>query len=372
MRWNPFSNRKPTAAGTAESTAFEMTVIEDRSYDALQAQAAAQAELDTGRLPPIGHVGRYILQSVLGEGGLGTVYSAWDPMLSRRVAVKTLQLRLHQAGGELGQPNELILNEARAAARLSHPHIVTVFDAGTSEHGIYIAMEPLNGMDLRHLQRSDWRPGWIELAQLVRRVAEALDFAHSKGVIHCDIKPANIFMVDRRHPKVLDFGIARVSRRNGPTTVAATAGSPHYLSPEQLTAGPLDRRCDVYSLGVVMFELLTGEPPYTGATIDDITQAVQTQAQPEARLRNPKVPPGLSAIASRAMARAPDARYPSSRHFAAALQQWLHSPEASEIHKPPARRRSGPARAWILAAAACAGLALVLLWRLAQTGSVLP
>ena len=381
MRWKPFSSPKGLAsrAGADSASKFQSTVIEDlarSAFDQLHAQASALADPGSGR-EPLGTVGRYILQSILGQGGLGTVYGAWDPMLSRKVAVKTLQGRWQQ-GGVLGSPNELILNEARAAARLSHPHIVTVFDAGTSEQGVYIAMEPLQGQDLRHMLRGGWRPGMTEVASIIRRVAEALAYAHTKGVIHCDIKPANIFMVDRRSPKVLDFGIARVSRKDGASTQAATAGSPHYLSPEQINGGTVDRRCDVYSLGVVMFELLTTQLPYTGSTVDDITHAVQNETQPLAQQLDARVPAGLSAIAAKAMARSPDDRYPSARHLAAALQEWLHSAEAGQASKSAkaSRSRSTGSKFWSGVAAVAlvgAAAAAVALWQddgLGRRGSV--
>ncbi|WP_374672960.1 serine/threonine-protein kinase [Ideonella sp.] len=353
MRWNPF--RRVPARDSSDS-AFEATVAEDlaastqagdEASDAPGAPAAAsrQRRADVGAItlpvkrPVIGHVGRYALKAVLGEGGLGTVYAAWDPLLSRAVAVKTL--RLHADQPVSGTQDDLILNEARAAARLSHPHIVTVFDAGPSEQGIYIAMEPLRGRDLRHMLHEGWRPSAVEAAQIVRRVADALAYAHGKGVIHCDIKPANIFMVGRRSPKVLDFGIARIAHRDAPSVEGPLAGSPYYLAPEQLRGEPLDRRCDVYSLGVVLFELLTGQRPFTGQTLEDITEAVLQAPTPLARQVQPKVPAALSAIVARAMAREPASRYPSARHLSLELRHWLDQPEARALAEDPghARRR---------------------------------
>ncbi len=162
-------------------------------------------------LPSIGQVGRYALKYRIGEGGLGTVYAAHDPTLSRLVAIKTVNLQVPAAERE--SFNALFLNEARAAAGLSHPNIVTVFDAGLSDGSAYIAMELLKGVDLRQLRIEGWQPTPTQAAQLVRPVAEALAYAHSHGVIHRDIKPANIFMVGRAQPRVLDFGIARVAQR---------------------------------------------------------------------------------------------------------------------------------------------------------------
>lgn len=353
MRWNPF--RRVPARDSSDS-AFEATVAEDLAASTQAADEAADApgapataahqrRADVGastlpvKRPVIGHVGRYALKAVLGEGGLGTVYAAWDPLLSRAVAVKTL--RLHADQPISGTQDDLILNEARAAARLSHPHIVTVFDAGPSEQGIYIAMEPLRGRDLRHMLHEGWRPSPVEAAQIVRRVADALAYAHGKGVIHCDIKPANIFMVGRRSPKVLDFGIARIAHRDAPSVEGPLAGSPYYLAPEQLRGDPLDRRCDVYSLGVVLFELLTGQRPFTGQTLEDITEAVLHAPTPMARQVLPRVPAALSAIAARAMAREPGDRYPSARHLSLELRHWLDQPEARALAEDPghARRR---------------------------------
>jgi serine/threonine-protein kinase len=356
---NPF-RRSPRQASP---TAFAATAIDDTPMGLDQDTAAhtrpgAAGEPHSQPGPSIGHVGRYALKSVLGEGGLGRVYAAWDPLLSRTVAVKTLHISSAEVGGEHA-PDELILNEARAAARLSHPHIVTVFDAGPSEQGIYIAMETLHGRDLRHLLQDGWRPSFLEVAGIIRRVADALSYAHSKGVVHCDIKPANIFMVGRKTPKVLDFGIARVTHRDAPTVNNLVAGSPYYLSPEQLLRQPLDRRCDVYSLGVVMYELLTGQRPYNGNTLEEIQQQVLQAPLPLARRTQPKVPQALSAIAARAMARQPAERYPSARHLATDLRHWLESPEAIALGESPAqtrRRRLVVVGLGLLAAGGVAGL----------------
>ena len=275
------------------------------------------------RLPTIGFVGRYALKYKLGEGGLGTVHAAHDPLLSRTIAVKTL--RLAEGSHERGELESGLLHEARASARLNHPCIVTVYDAGLADEGVYISMERLRGRDLRALLAVGWRPTPQQAAQIVRRVADALAYAHSKGVIHCDIKPANIFMVGRSHPKVLDFGIARITHRDRSETVSpAFAGSPCYMAPEQLTADlVLDARCDVYSLGVVLYELLSGRRPFGGESLDEILNAVREHSVPLAHEVNPAVPPQLSAIAHRAMARDPALRWRSARALSRALRVAL-------------------------------------------------
>ena len=183
--------------------------------------------------PTLSHIGRYALKGPLGQGGLGQVHEAWDPLLSRTVAVKTLQFDIDTT--ERVSLDGLFLNEARAAAGLNHPHIVTIHDAGLSPQGVYIAMERLHGRDLRQALAAGWQPTAAEAALLVRRVADALAYAHARGVVHCDIKPANIFLCRRDKPKVLDFGIARVAHSSALTLLdGLIAGSPHYLAPEQL------------------------------------------------------------------------------------------------------------------------------------------
>ncbi|HEX7638273.1 MAG TPA: serine/threonine-protein kinase, partial [Burkholderiaceae bacterium] len=345
MRWNPFRRSGPDASNSQ----FESTVVDDEAVARLGEPAppprapapAAPTAVSTGHIvesETIGHVGRYALKTILGKGGLGTVYAAWDPLLSRTVALKTLHVDADPAVRE--SLDALFLNEARAAAGLSHPHIVTVFDAGPSDTGVYIAMERLQGQDLRHLLQQGVRPGPIEAAQVVRRVADALAYAHRKGVVHCDVKPANIFMTGRMHPKVLDFGIARVAHRDVPALDGLAAGSPFYLAPEQVDGRSVDRRSDVYSLGVVLYELLAGRRPFEGRSLDEITTAVRTADVVPAHRVNPKVPLGLSVIAGRAMSREPDQRYPSARHLSMELRHWLDSNEAAALR---ADGKGGPA-----------------------------
>jgi len=353
MRWNLF---RRSDASDASDSSFETTVVDDVAAARLAAQGPApEGPAENVAAPPpapvvagvgtgmesesIGHVGRYALKSILGKGGLGTVYNAWDPLLSRTVALKTLHIDADPAARE--SLDAMFLNEARAAAGLSHPHIVTVFDAGPSDTGVYIAMERLQGQDLRHLLQQGVRPGPVEAAQVVRRVADALAYAHRKGVVHCDVKPANIFMTGRMHPKVLDFGIARVAHRDVPALEGMAAGSPYYLAPEQMDGRSVDRRSDVYSLGVVLYELLVGKKPFEGGSLEEIMTAVKTAEVVPAHRVSPKVPLGLSVIASRAMSRDPDQRYPSARHLSMELRHWVDSAEARAL-RSEARGTAAP------------------------------
>jgi len=313
----------------------------------------------------IGHIGRYALKQQLGEGGLGTVYAAYDPILSRTIAVKTLHLSV--AEGDRAALDALFLHEARAAAGLNHPNIVTVYDAGLSEQGVYIAMERLRGRDLRQLMANGWRPDIVQTAQIMRRVSDALSYAHSKGVTHCDIKPANIFMVGRTLPKVVDFGIARVAHgQDIPALEGVVAGSPHYLAPEQLRGETIDRRCDVYALGVVMYELLTHRKAFDGKSLQEIVHAVEHTRPPSPHQLRPEVPPGLSDITMRAISHDPAQRYRSARQMSLALKQWLEA-EAEIGTDEGLAARSGKRR--LIAGALVLGAAIgaVAGWQLLGT-----
>ncbi len=370
--------------GEASGDAFAVTIAEEMR-DPGDPEALPGAipvdERSLQSLPTIGHVGRYALKYQLGAGGLGTVYAALDPLLSRPIAVKTLHVDAIAAQREALETQ--LLAEARAAAGLNHPHIVTVFDAGLSEQGVYIAMERLQGRDLRHLLADGWRPEPAQAARIAMRIADALAYAHGHGVIHCDIKPANIFMIGRTQPKVLDFGIARVAHQQGqpestgdaasvdvqigmslPNELdrrahpegASTAppvefGSPYYAAPEQLRGEPLDLRCDVYGVGVVLYELLTGQRAFQGRTLEAIRHAVLEGDVPLAHSVNRNVSSELSAIVARAMARNPAQRYRSARQLARELRGWFEE-DAGRLADAPLGRSN-----WAWAAFAGVGLA---------------
>ena len=328
----------------------------DAGFAATIAQEPLPPTGDT--VATIGHIGRYALKSRIGAGGLGTVYAAHDPLLSRPIAIKTLNLEL--SADERESFNALFLNEARAAGGLSHPHIVTVFDAGINDNSAYIAMELLKGRDLRQLREEGWRPTPEQAALITRRVADALAYAHSKGVVHRDIKPANIFMVGRTQPRVLDFGIARVAHRQDSGGDIA-AGSPYYMAPEQARMQPVDRRADVFSLGVVLYEMLTDQKPFRGNSLAEITTAVIEHEPPLASTVDPKVPRALAEIAAQAMAKDPDHRFRSARAFARELRHWLDESGAVDggtTAPLPDEKRKNNRTVAVLAGIVVAGLAV--------------
>lgn len=351
--------------------AFEATLVQSRASASASEVATPHDESDASEsrldalalhdLPTLGFIGRYALKHKLGEGGLGTVYAAIDPLLSRAIALKTLRLDADRTQRDAFE--SMLLAEARAAAGLNHPNIVTVFDAGLDEHGVYIAMEKLQGQDLRQRLQEGWAPDPWQSAQIVARVADALDYAHQMGVVHCDIKPANIFLVNRNQPKVVDFGIAKVTHAAGVDVPLHAelpdALSPYYAAPEQMEGAGVDARSDVYSLGVVLYELLTGQRPYRGSTIEELKQRVIEGNFVPPALVEPRVPSDLAAIVMRAMARDMQQRYRSAQQFRRDLEQAL---DANDRRSQPLR--STRSRAGLMGVAAAGVLALMVaqLW----------
>lgn len=341
--------------------------------------------------PTLSSIGRYALKRQLGVGGLGTVFEAWDPLLSRTVAIKMLNLSSATDAAQGHPLDGLLLNEARAAAGLSHRCIVTIHDAGLSPHGVYIAMERLHGRDLQRALADGWRPTVEQSLLLVRRVADALAYAHARGVVHCDIKPANIFLQRKDRPKVLDFGIARLMHGAGvPLPEGTVAGSPRYRAPEQLVDAPIDARTDLFSLGVVMYELLTGTRAFGGSSLGEIDRAVLQHTPTPVHELCPEVPLEVSAIVARLMERDSARRHSSATELSAELRRWLAAnsaqgeagvtgvtgvmaalpPQPAPVAAPS--RRAGAARG-LLAAAVLAGVAALALgllqpWAQAPTG----
>ncbi len=291
-------------------------------------------------LPTVGHIGRYQLKYHLGKGGIGTVWAAYDPLLSRLVAIKTVPIDLPMGDARRASPD--FLGEARAAANLSHKHIVTVHDAGLSPEGAYIAMELLHGRDLAQMLRLGWRPSPIEAALIVRRVADALAYAHSRGVIHRDIKPGNIFMTGPSKPLVLDFGTASVAYRSE-LPGQPVFGSPYYAAPEQIQGNPTDARTDVYALGVMFYELLCGEKAFGGRSLEEITAAVQKGHPRPLEQIDPSLPSELIAIATRAMARSPQQRFAGAAQMSSELRAWLADHPDGETSMRLDRFSRGPA-----------------------------
>ena len=259
--------------------------------------------------------GRYEIVGKLGEGAMGVVHRARDTALGRVVALKMLS-------AELGEDDEIaqrFRREAEAIGQLNHPHIVTVYDLGEAEGHAFMAMELLEGEDLRSLID---RAGEIPLPDRVRilaQVAEGLGYAHTKKVVHRDVKPANIMVTTSGQVKLLDFGLARVTDRDPITRRGVILGTPDYMSPEQAMGKGVDQRSDMFSAGAVFYELLTGQKPFSGRTLHSVLfQIISDDPDPILTL-NPEVPARLALVAHRMLQKDPEKRYASMDDVAAEL-----------------------------------------------------
>ncbi len=268
-------------------------------------------------------LGRYQVEKELGKGAMGVVYQGRDPKIGRVVAIKTLALSAEFEGQELQDARERFFREAETAGRLQHPHIVTIFDAGEEHDLAFIAMEFLQGRDL--LEHT--RPGQLlpvaTVLSIAVRVARALDYAHRQNVVHRDIKPANI-MYDPVSDtvKVTDFGIARITDASR-TKTGMVLGTPSFMSPEQLAGQHIDGRSDLYSLGVTVFQLLTGHLPLRGDSMAALMYQIANQAAPDVRTLRPELPAALADILTRSLSKAPQMRYPNGAEWAADVQAVL-------------------------------------------------
>lgn len=277
---------------------------------------------------PMRRIGRFTVTDKLGSGSNGSVMLGHDPIIDRAVAIKILNNPV--GATDKKQREQQFINEARAAGRLSHPNIVTIYDASTEGATTFIAMEFLQGKDLRELMAAGKRFDVIEAAGIAYKIANALSFAHNQGVIHRDIKPANIFIVESNQPKVVDFGIARVPNRvldesGQPQTLfkGNIMGTPNYMSPEQASSQPVTALTDVYSLGAVLYEMLTGQKPFSASDFDKLLYNITHKTPKSPDLVNPEVPEKLAHIVMKAMQKKPHRRYKSAAEMALALNKFL-------------------------------------------------
>src|SRR5918996_3895985 len=259
--------------------------------------------------------GRYRVLRKLGSGGMANVYLAEDGELGRQVAIKILNER-HAADEQFV---ERFRREAKNAAGLSHPNIVQIYDRGEAEGTYYIAMEYLEGQTLKELAAVRGPVAVRDAIAYVRQILAALRFAHRKGIVHRDIKPHNALIDDDGRLKVTDFGIARAGPASQMTEAGSIIGTAQYLSPEQARGGAIDQRSDLYSVGVVLYELLTGTVPFTGDTPVEIAMKHLSDTPPAPSELNPDVPKELDLVVMRALAKDPARRYQSAEQMDADL-----------------------------------------------------
>src|SRR6266851_1444356 len=262
-------------------------------------------------------IGRFKIESRLGSGGMGDVYKGQDPTLRRTVAIKTVR-------PDIDNPVylERLYREAQAVARLTHPNIVTIFEAGEMEGLVYIAMEYLKGENLAvALERGDLT--FEAKVRALMQILDALQYAHSEGVIHRDIKPANVHRMPDGTIKLLDFGLARVTRAESLTQTGAVMGTPYYASPEQLKGEAVDGRTDVYSAGVLAYELFTGRKAFEGDNLSTVILKVLSTPPPPMETSWANTFPEIERIVTRAMAKLAADRYATAEDMRNALAAFL-------------------------------------------------
>jgi len=262
-------------------------------------------------------LGRYELLDEIGRGAMGVVFRARDPLIDRIVAIKTINVGLSRVEAEAFEKR--FDREARSAGRLNHPNIVTIYDVGKSGDVAYFAMELLEGQSLRAILDSGVVLPPSTIADIAAQIADGLASAHQAGVIHCDIKPANVVVLASGLVKITDFGIAMLPTGSR-SFIGSVVGSPKYISPEQVVGRPVDARSDVFSLGAVLYEVLTGTPPFVGTALDEILYNVINASPDPPTRRNRSLPQAFDAIVARALAKHPDDRYQSAHEMSADLR----------------------------------------------------
>jgi serine/threonine protein kinase len=267
-------------------------------------------------------LGRFEVLSEIGRGAMGIVYKAKDPMLERTVAIKTINMGMDRDGAEMYEKR--FYQEARAAGGLNHPNIVTVYDIGKTETECYMAMEYIEGAELRTLLLPGKPLPVPRALSIAAQVAEGLAYAHERGVVHRDIKPANIMVPDSGAVKITDFGIARMRSSNVQTQTGMMMGSPKYMSPEQVIGKRADHRSDIFSLGVILYEMLTGAAPFTGESVNAVMYQIVNFVPPAPSAINPAAPAAIDGIVAHMLAKSLDERYQSAAEIARALRECEH------------------------------------------------
>jgi tRNA A-37 threonylcarbamoyl transferase component Bud32 len=322
---------------------------------------------------PVGTLlnGRYRLDAEIGTGGMSTVYRAFDTVLERQVAIKIMHREIAEDSDQL----ERFRREARAVAQLNHPHIVTVIDAGEDDSTPYIVFEHIEGETLKARVRRHGRLPISEAVAYAIEIARALGVAHDRGIVHRDVKPQNVLVDEEGSAKVTDFGIARTLDQEGLTADGRVLGTTDYVSPEQALGHPVTGQSDIYSLGVVLFEMLTGDVPFLGENQVAVAMKHVREELPDVQIRRPEVSSALAAVLEKLTAKDTATRYRDDREVVAALEDVLSVETARAGHAtgeattiirtlPSSTRRRIPARAMhpalVLIALAAVAAAVVL------------
>lgn len=268
-------------------------------------------------------LGRYEVVRELGKGAMGIVYLAKDPLIGRLVALKTIRLSAHADDDEMKEFQQRFIREAQAAGILNHPAIVTVHDIGRDEETdtSFIAMEYVEGQNLKEVLSQGRAISFEQIADIIGQVAEALDFAHAKGIVHRDVKPANIILLEGNRAKITDFGIAKIA--SGAANLTSTGqflGTPNYMAPEQIKGAPVDGRTDIFALGICLYECLTRRKPFGGDSLTSISYKIVHEPFPPLHEINPQIPEGYEELVANCLQKDPTKRYQRARDLATALR----------------------------------------------------
>jgi CHASE2 domain-containing sensor protein/tRNA A-37 threonylcarbamoyl transferase component Bud32 len=294
----------------------------EHGLEAVQTIAAEDSDLIDDEWATIG---RYQIEGELGQGAMGVVYKAVDPTIGRAVAIKTIRLDQNLASEQLQDLRARSLREAQVAGRFSHPNIVTIYDVVEKAGNLFIAMEYIEGQDLSRFCSKELPLKPRQVVTIIAQVCDALHYAHKEGIVHRDIKPSNIMLLKNGRPKIMDFGITKMISSDA-TQTAAMMGTPSYMSPEQIDIEKVDGRSDLFSVGVMFYEMLCGQRPFTGPNITAILRKISTEDPTPLEHLNPGIHPRLAAVVMRLLAKEPDDRYQSGGEVVADLKRLLEDP----------------------------------------------
>lgn len=296
---------------------------------------------DTEGTTRLDKLGKYRIESILGKGAMGIVYKAFDTIIERHVALKTVRAEL-LAGDNAADLLARFKREVRAAGRCLHPNIVTIFEYGEDQGLPYIAMEYIQGQDLKRYLKEKTRLDVGTVLQIITQVLNALGYAHEQGIVHRDIKPGNVIVLTDGSVKVTDFGVARIDE-SSITRYGLVIGTPDYMAPEQFTGGPITPATDLYASGLVLFELLSGHKLFTGRTSTEIIKQVLYDTPRDKVELNPHVPVALQSVLYKALAKDPGERFQSAKEFSSALvATMVHIPREIAESGPTAGRNAPP------------------------------
>ena len=309
-------------------------------------------------------LGRFETVRLLGRGGMGSVYLAEDRRIGRQVAIKEIRIEPGIGGAALAEAQARFDVELRAAGRLSHPNIATVYDAFETANAYCIALEYVPGISLDERLKAGPPLAPAEAARLGRQIAAGLDYAHGRGIVHRDIKPGNILLSEDGEVKITDFGIAKLVSVDV-TQTGVALGTPSYMSPEQIEGKPLDGRSDQFSLGVLLYLMLTGRLPFTGGNAHSVLYKILHEEPERPGAINPALPPAVDRVLAKALAKEPAGRYSTCAGLARELAAALPSPSqalpaaaiAAPFESPPRPARS--VLPWVLGCIAVLGVLLV-------------